>query len=148
MTKNTSPLSARFNIYMSLVQSHLNFGILIYGAANQTSINLLQAQQNKAIRHVANAHYNSHTDPFNIGFKILKFKDLIDYNRKIFMFQYKHSLLPDSFENFFTYAKEVGQNRLRESEGNFILPTNNKKLNITFPHIELVKSWNHTSYID
>jgi len=54
----------------------------------------------------------------------------------------------NSFENFFTYAKEVGQNRLRESEGNFILPTNNKKLNITFPHIELVKSWNHTSYID
>ena len=64
------------------------------------------------------------------------------------MFQYKHGMLPDSFTDFFTYSKDLGENRLRESDGNFIIPENNTNINIIFPHVELVKAWNHTSYSD
>ena len=70
--KNLLPFSARKHIYTSLVHSHLNFGSTLYGATKLNLLKNLESQQNKAIRNLANAKYNSHADPIYKKLNILK----------------------------------------------------------------------------
>ena len=50
--------------------------------------------QKTAVRNVATAKYNSHTDPLFRKYKVLKFKDLYTYTVGIFMFNHSMGLHP------------------------------------------------------
>ena len=139
-SKNYLPLESRLLVYHSLVSSHLNYCNLIFGCSKLSNLKPLCTLQNKAIRHVKLAKYNAHCDQFYRELDILKLPDLIDYNRAIFMFKFRHDILPNSFVDMFTFQKQAGTQITRNSYGNFELPKCSAGLKI--PHIEAIKVWN------
>ena len=139
-TKNLIPLKARCLVYNILVVSHLNYCCTIFGSSPLSELRLLSTVQNKAIRNVALAKYNAHTEPIFKQLGYLTFLDLVDYNRAVFAYKFRHDLLPDSFAGFFMFQQQEGENRTRNNDGNFILPQTPKK--VLGPHAEVVKVWN------
>ena len=57
--------------------------------------------QKRAIRVINRKQYNSHTDPLFKASKILKLSDLFEYQSALFMYDYLHNSLPESFDNMF-----------------------------------------------
>ena len=91
------PLKIRKTLYFSLFESHLNFGNLLWGCANNKLINQIENLQKKCIRNVALKNFRAHTEPIFKNLGILKFTDKLSYCRSVFMHQYRHNKLPPSF---------------------------------------------------
>ena len=62
--------------HKSLIQSHIEYCLPIWGNALQTHMKPLEILQRKAIRVVTNSKYNSHTQPLFHKVKSLTIKDL------------------------------------------------------------------------
>ena len=81
--KNTVPKSTLKILYFSLVNSHLDYGLLCWGhKANQMDI-----LQKKAIRIITKSKYNAHTEPLFKKLNILKVHDL--YKIKLYKLYFK-----------------------------------------------------------
>lgn len=97
--KHFLPKSALVSIYHSLIGSHINYGILVWGY-NHDRINKLQK---KAIRIINCAKYNAHTAPLFKKDKLLTFNEM--KTLKILTFYYK--LINDLIPSFFISFKPV-----------------------------------------
>ena len=80
-------------LYDSLIQCHINYGILAWGF-NITNIFKLQK---KSIRVITKVKYNVHTDPLFKNHDILKAQDIFKLNILKFYYNYKHHELPAFF---------------------------------------------------
>ena len=78
------------SIYSGLFENHLRFGSIIYGAAAQKLLDRISVIQRKALRLVARAPYNAHTDVLFETYNFFKFDDLVHLNQYIFMRQYSN----------------------------------------------------------
>ena len=67
---------AKILLYTSLIQSHLTYGVSIWGGTYKTYLDKLISLQKKALRIVVGAPYNSHTVPIFGRLKLLQFDDL------------------------------------------------------------------------
>jgi len=83
-------------LYSSLVHSHINYGLLIWGSSRH--IGKVHILQKKAIRIINDKHFNYHTEPLFKSCNILKIQDQYTYNVLTFMHQLKYNKLPRSFE--------------------------------------------------
>ena len=65
-------------LYYGLVQSHLTYGLLVWGSANKTNIQSLQVLQNKIIRTMSAVRRNEHVanNILYTNLKILKIEEL------------------------------------------------------------------------
>ena len=70
------PYETRLTLYTALIQSHLEYCTLIWGAAAAKEIHQLEVLQKKGIRVVNNAKYNSHCDPLFANSERLKLCDI------------------------------------------------------------------------
>ena len=104
--KNTIPPYTLLNIYNSLVLSHLNYGLLLWGCKCKNVFVL----QKKAIRAVANSKFNCHTSPLFKRFKLLRFPDLCKLQEYKLCHNRQNNKLPEFF------------NELLPSSLNFIHP--------------------------
>ena len=87
------PLKARLMIFNSLIQSHLNYCSLVWGATNKSKIDTLFSTQKKAIRSIMPGWVNyfykdgilpTHTKPFFNKHNILTVHNIIVKNMLIF----------------------------------------------------------------
>ena len=60
-SKSFLPQKVLQQIYRSLFESHLHFGSIVWGCAKPKYLHKLEVQQKKAVRHIFNQRYNSHT---------------------------------------------------------------------------------------
>lgn len=101
--KHVLPTYCMKMLYYSLYQSHLNYGIILWGT-NMSKRNLkkIVVSQKRAIRAVKRTTYNAHTDPLFTDLKILKLHDLTDL--EIFKIMYLNSKgkLPSQVCSLFT----------------------------------------------
>jgi hypothetical protein len=79
-SKKFIPKAIRILLYKSLVVSHLEYCLPIWGGASKSLINPLFRTQKKALRFALAAPYNSHTDPLFAKIKTLQLQDLYEYN--------------------------------------------------------------------
>ena len=86
-------------IYNTLIQSHLNYGILMWGLSPQ--ISRLEVQQKKAIRAINLAKYNSHTSQLFKNLKILKLKDTFKLCCLKFYYNIQKNSIPFYFSTDF-----------------------------------------------
>lgn len=101
-TRNLVPNDQKRMMYMSLINSHIMYGLMIWGPmAQEGDISKLFRQQKKAIRAVGNAVYNAHTSPLCIKFKIPKLYDMIKLELYKFMHKYVHGVLPSPLMDLF-----------------------------------------------
>ena len=98
--KSMFPHRALRTLYLSLIHCHLIYGILAWG--NSIYVNKLFLLQKRAMRTINNMPYRSHTDPLFRKEKILKIKDIYNWQVSVFVHKYKHTkTLPLSFIDYF-----------------------------------------------
>ena len=141
-SKGFLPVKILKSIYQSLFESHLHFGSIVWGCAKQNVLNKLVIQQKKAIRHIFNLKYNSHTSESFSKLQYLKLNDLISFNQSIFILNYKNNKLPFSFNNMLCNVPDSIR-RSRDDDYNFILPESNYASLLHFPTPKLVYNWNY-----
>ena len=138
------PLRILKYIYRSLFESHLRFGSIIYGAAEPKLLEPISILQRKAVRAVARAKYNAHTDPLFREFNFLKFLDIVHLDQTLFVHNYRNNKHPATFKNFLSPIPRPNQT-CRDNHLNFQQETLNYKHLNYYPNIQLVKGWNANS---
>ena len=73
--KHQLPRSVLRTIYNSLFSPYALYGLSVWGSSPTSHLDRIIKLQKKAVRHVANAKYNSHTAPLFKSLKILKVLD-------------------------------------------------------------------------
>ena len=97
--KNTLPTSALRILYYALVESHITYGISIWGKVN--TLTKIEKLQKRALRTIYKLPYRAHCDPVFKSNELLKASDLHKLNLSVTGFDYTQSLLPTSFVNFY-----------------------------------------------
>ena len=94
--KNYLPRYIMKALYNSLVQSHSNYAILVWGF----KCNRLVKLQKRLVRIITCSKYNAHTDPLFKSTEILKVANILDLNAIKFYYKYLHGKLPSYFYSF------------------------------------------------
>ena len=95
--KHILPKSSLHTLCLTIVQSHLNYGLHIWGSSN--SIGKVLVSQNNSLRIINNKTYNSHTEPLFKSSEMLSVNDQYKFIVQICMYQHKHDTLPKSFNS-------------------------------------------------
>ena len=139
-------LKVRKLIYRSLVESHIRFASIIYGASNSNLISDIRVLQRKAIRIVAKAKYNAHTSELFKEYSFLKFDDIVHLNQTIFVRQFKNKQLPTSFLNFFQDLP-LSQQIYRDHDYNLKPKQVNKTFLSHYPTVKMIRAWNQNDLL-
>ena len=142
----TVPFRIRKLIYHSLLESHLHFGSIIYGATNPKNLGQIETIQRKALRILTRSKYNAHTDPLFKKHNILKLGDLIQLNQTLFVRQYKNGKLPESFFGFF---QDIPFNEQKSRDDDYNLKQKLATTNalLYFPSCQIIRSWNQNNIL-
>jgi sulfur relay (sulfurtransferase) DsrF/TusC family protein len=92
MSKNVLTSRALKSLSYALIHSNLIYVLHIWSSAPVSIISLLEKTQKKAIRIINLAPYNSHNEPLFKKSEILPLKNLIEYFKLLFMYDYKNNL--------------------------------------------------------
>ena len=94
--KHYLPLYIMRMLYCSLVNSHLSYGILVWGY----ECHRLEKIQKRIIRVITVCKYNAHTEPLFKALDLLKLKDMLNLSTLKFYYRYLHDNLPAYFYSF------------------------------------------------
>ena len=100
--KHFLPEQALYRLYCSLVLPYLNYGLLLWGNANKTSLGKVYKLQKRALRIISNSHYLSSSKPLFEKYNVLNIFDMYKKETGIFMYKYRNNMLPQSFDGIFT----------------------------------------------
>ena len=140
------PFRIRKLIYHSLLESHLHFGSIIYGATNPKNLGQIETIQRKALRILTRSKYNAHTDPLFKKHNILKLSDLIQLNQTLFVRQFKNGKLPESFFGFF---QDIPFNEQKSRDDDYNLKQKHATTSalLYFPSCQIIRSWNQNNML-
>ena len=85
--KQYVPIKTLTSIYRSFVDSYLNYCTVVFGKAFQVHIIKLEVAQRKCVRIVAGLPPLSHSNSIFYDLKLLKFKDIYNYNLGVYMYK-------------------------------------------------------------
>ena len=94
-------------LYYSFIYPYLHYGIMAWGKADATYLDSLFKLQKRAVRLVSSAKRLAHTKPLFKKLKLLKLSDIYILNIMLFMFKFRHSLLPQVFDGMFVLNRDV-----------------------------------------
>lgn len=140
--KNFIPKHSLLTLYQTLIQPHLEYGLILWGGANVSLLKELFILQKKAIRIINKTHYYEHTSPLFRNNKILKLTDLYEYNIAKFMFRYDQGILPSSLNRIFTTNKTHHQYNTR-NRNNPRIPLSKYSITIKSVKHRGPQIWNH-----
>ena len=114
MVKNMLPVKSKLLIYNSNVNSHLNYGLSVWGPMlKDKDIKKIQVQQNKSIRNIFNVKARVRLNEFYKRGNILKVRDQIDLSLLKISFRYMNNLLPVRIVNLFELGNHEYNTRNR-----------------------------------
>ena len=91
------PKSCLKTLYFALVNSHLNYGLLLWGHKYA----IIESYQKRAIRVLTKSHFLARTDPIFKKEKILKIKDMYNLNCLSLFHRLKNDFVPAPISNLF-----------------------------------------------
>ena len=96
-------------LYYSLVSSHTQYGILVWGSTNHSILHPLQVLQNQIIKIICNVSKNEHVknNIFYHNLKLIKVNDMYHLKMAKFMHLFQHNKLPNLYKQYFTSTKTV-----------------------------------------
>ena len=101
-------IESMLTLYYSLVYSHINYGIALWGpSTNMSNINTLVKVQKRVVRTVKNASYNAHTHEIFKELNILKLPKIIDLELLKLIYLFIHKDLPSTLHNIFTLNSQI-----------------------------------------
>ena len=106
--KHYVPLVCLKLIYQSLIHSHLNYGILLWGF----EIDNIYPLQKKAIRLLTNSHYIAHTEPLFKKENILKIEDIFKLHCYKLYFNFMNNQVPSTITSDLFRLNQVERKEL------------------------------------
>ena len=109
--KSRSVLNKRtlIQLYNSFLCPYLNYCITVWGNTLPTYLGPINSIQRRAIRVISNKTRRDDADPLFKELKVLTFRELYAFNIQITMYKYYHGDLPQIFEPFFTFNRQLHQ---------------------------------------
>ena len=95
------------SIYFSLFQSHISYGLLVWGNASNFLTEPIFKLQKKAIRVITNSDHQAKSGPLFKSTGILKLGDLFKHQLACLMWGYDHNLLPSSLDDLFQSVRNI-----------------------------------------
>lgn len=137
--KNLIPTNIKMLIYNSLIKSHLEYGIVLWGGVSRNKTNKLLNIQKKALRNVHSKSAVSHCDPLFRCQQALKVQDLYNLNSSILMYKYHHNTLPESFQGMFIPFNNPNRTQ------SYKIPKSKTEHLAKYPSPSLPRVWNSLS---
>jgi len=134
--ETTKLFSTLCNLYFAPTQSHLLYGLLIWGATPKSCLKHLSVLQSKAIELIGNGRYREHVTPYYRKLNILKLSDLYHYETAKFMYLVLKNNFPPKLKYFFNYVNSVHSRTTRSAVS--------KKLSV--PYYRLTKFQKSIAY--
>ena len=131
-------------MYFGLTQSHLTYGIVLWGAASAVALNKLFIIQKKTIRAVFHKPFGSHTDPLFKSGQILKVYDLHKLECLKLFFRFTQKTLPPNLSKLFTLNSEIHAYGTRQASQIHRTNFTNAKFKENFLY-QVAESWNSLS---
>ena len=120
------PIEILLAIYNALVLPHINYCILSWGADSNTIFIL----QKKAVRAIASAGYNAHTEPFFKLYNLLKIEDIYKFRLLVLYHNISHLKTPQYLDIFLPNT----------SQGNIHYAMRNPRLQLPVHFHEFIKT--------
>ena len=131
--KNLLPTECLKSIYNSLFNSHLTYGVLLWGPNSlASSRDRIIKLQKRAVRIVNKSPYNAHTGDIFKKLNILKLPDVIDLEILKLMYLYGAKALPAPILNFFTANRHMHNYNTRNRDGARVIAHNYAPLKNSF----------------
>ena len=123
-------------VYYAIFYSYLIYGCNVWGFTSEENIKAIQVLQNKCIRIMSFAPYNSNVDQSFLDFKMLKVRDVIKLQQLKVVYDFQDKTLPDDLMDLFRLSSNVHSTN----------QTLNSALNnlIHIPKIKTVSYGNHS----
>ena len=123
-------------VYYAIFYSYLIYGCNVWGFTNDENINAIQVLQNKCLRILTFAPYNSNVDQTFIDLKLLKVREIIKIHQLKVVYDFHDKVLPDDLMGLFRLSTNVhSTNQILNSALNNL---------IHIPRINTVTYGNHS----
>ena len=101
--RHMCPTAVLRSLYFSLFHSHLSYGLVLWGTANQSYIDKIRTLQNRALKAIAftNNDINTNTNHIYFDLKILNIDHQLQVQLSSLMWDYDHNTLPYIFKRSF-----------------------------------------------
>lgn len=129
------------SLYNSLIHSHLNYCIPIWGSAAKSHLKKLELQQKRAVRIISNSNYNAHTVPIFKLLNILPITEQFKYSSLQIMYDYINHRLPCSFDHTWIRNNQRAERALRNARS-FDIPYVRLQSFKNFPLSKFPSLWN------
>ena len=106
--KNILPQSQLLNVYQALVESHLRYANVIWGALSNTKIRILQKYQNMALDLIESSKMK---DAWNKN--LMNISQLITFNRAVMTYKIVNQLCPEGLQNKFMERSVISKYNTR-----------------------------------
>lgn len=101
MCKNLFSKNVQIKIYYSLFQSHLQFGVLLWGSATKTKLKPIIQKQKQALRAITKRNYSYSSNSMFVETRLLKLDDLFEFENLRLMYRRESETLPCPVADFF-----------------------------------------------
>ena len=137
------PTSTLLNIYRSLVEPYLTYGISAWGQANMTTLNTLLKLQKRALRHIFFIKQYESAVPLFIQSNLLPVNYLYIESIALLMFDVYHKRAPPNICNLFTLTDEIHSynTRFAKSKSFYHLSSRLQTQHLSFSRFG-VRLWN------
>ena len=103
------------SLYFSLFNSHLTYGLSVWGQCIAEYLEKLKLIQKKIVRAISFANFDAPTKPLMKELKILSIDDLYKMQIASLMWDYDHGSLPQTLNKLFTRRSAVHTRNLRNA---------------------------------
>ena len=101
------PLNICKQVYYAIFFSYLNIGSNVWCFTRENNINNVQILQNKCVRIMTFAPFNSNTDQSFIDLGLLKVREIIKMNQLKVVYDFYDKKLPDDLMSLFVLSSNV-----------------------------------------
>ena len=106
------------SLYHAIFNSHMTYGLPIWGNATDNILQRIVILQKKAIRAISHSGYNEHSSPIFKDLNILKLKDQYDYQLASLLWDLDHDTLPASLVTYFSKINKTHTHETRQATSN------------------------------
>ena len=102
-----APLELCLQVYYAIFYSYLNIGCNVWGFTTEKNLKDIQIAQNKCVRIMTFAPFNSNTDQSFIDLGLLKVREVIKTNQLKVVYDYYDQKLPNDLMSLFILSKNI-----------------------------------------
>ena len=132
--KRIFPRKQLITLYNSLVLPYLTYGLILWGRTQKNILQKLRIAQNKTIRRISNANYNTSAGPLYKTLGLMSLDDLYSYELTKFMYQNARSLLPSPLLALFITNTDIHGHNTRHRLDAHVTHRRTKLASQSFTH--------------